>query len=291
VLEDAVVAAIRERTRRGWSIRAIAKEFGVHRETVRRYLRQGPTRVVQTRPRARCLNIALREHGREFFVASAHHNAVRVLEELKKLGAAASIATVRRAVRDLRRARVRLETAPPESLQASSSPSAPTAEEIERDLGLARRFARAYERDDPDELESELMAVLAKLEVHRHDSRTWEARVVKAFKNRCLNWRRDRSRHNQILERLDQTSGTDDDAPPLADLLPGAGDDVASRLAERLARQELDSWHRKVLDALILTHGVRAEAARLLGVSRGTIQNALPRINAVLAKHGFRFKC
>jgi transposase len=290
VLEDAVVAAIRERARRGWSIRAIAKGLGVHRETVRHYLRQGPTRFAQTRPRARRLNTALREQARQFFVASAPQNAVRVLEELKKLGVAASIATVRRAVHDLRRARVGFETTPPESLQASSSPRAPTAEEVERDLELARRFARAYERDDPDELESELMAVLAKLEVHRHDSRTWEARVIRAFKNRCLNWRRDQSRHDQKLERLDQTSGTDDDAP-LVDIVPGASDLADSRLAERLARQELNPWHRKVLDALIVTHGGRADAARLLGVSRGTIQNALPRINAVLAKHGFRFKC
>jgi transposase len=125
VIEGEIVTAIRELASRGFGSKAIAREVGVARNTVRRYLRQSVAVGMQTRPAARRLTEATRATARQLYTGAAAGNAVvvrRLLAEQEQVRV--SERTVQRAVADLRReqrvaalATVRVETPPGEQLQ------------------------------------------------------------------------------------------------------------------------------------------------------------------------------
>jgi transposase len=125
VIEGEIVTAIRELASRGVGSKTIAREVGVARNTVRRYLRQSVAVGTQTRPAARRLTEAARATARQLYIGAAAGNAVvvrRLLTEQERVRV--SERTVQRAVADLRReqrvaalATVRVETPPGEQLQ------------------------------------------------------------------------------------------------------------------------------------------------------------------------------
>jgi transposase len=106
-----------------WGVKRIARELGVARNTVRRYLRS-PLADVQTRPAARALDVDERSQARELFAGVAGGNAVVVTQLLAERGVEASVRTVQRAVAEQRReqrvsqlATVRFETEPGSQMQ------------------------------------------------------------------------------------------------------------------------------------------------------------------------------
>ena len=124
VIEGEIVTTIRELASRGVGSKTIARELGVARNTVRRYLRQGIAAGVQMRPAARCLTEGTRATARDLYAGVAGGNAVVVKRLLAERGVVASERTIQRAVADLRRAQrvatlatVRVETAPGDQLQ------------------------------------------------------------------------------------------------------------------------------------------------------------------------------
>ena len=126
MVEPEVVVRIRALGAMGWGAKRVAREVGVARNTVRRYLRGGGAAEVQARPCARRLSEDQRREARELFSAEAAGNAVVVRELLASRGVRASMSTVQRAVRAQRQrlraealATVRYETGPGEQMQAS----------------------------------------------------------------------------------------------------------------------------------------------------------------------------
>src|SRR3954469_806862 len=107
----------------GWGAKRIARELGLARNTVRRYLR-GARAEVQEHLAARRLDETARAEALRLFGAEAEGNAVVVTRLLRDRGIAASVRTVQRVVEDRRRsqrasqvATVRFETAPGEQMQ------------------------------------------------------------------------------------------------------------------------------------------------------------------------------
>jgi transposase len=124
MVEAEAVREMREFAARGWGAKRIARELGLARNTVRRYLRGGPAAEVQERPTARCLDGTSRLEAVALFDGVAEGNAVVVAEMLAQRGIEASIRTVQRAVAERRReqiaaalATVRFETAPGRQMQ------------------------------------------------------------------------------------------------------------------------------------------------------------------------------
>jgi transposase len=124
VIEGELVTAIRTLAARGVGTKAIARELGVARNTVRRYCRAPVPAGVQTRPRGRRLTDAHREQVRALCTGPAAGNAVVVQRLLAAQGCVVSARTIERAVADLRQAEraaalatVRVETPPGEQLQ------------------------------------------------------------------------------------------------------------------------------------------------------------------------------
>ena len=124
VIEGEIVTAIRELASRGVGSKTIAREIGVARNTVRRYLRQPVAARVQVRPATRRLADDARTTVREMYTGMAGGNAVVVKRLLAERGVVVSERTIQRAVADLRRAQrvaalatVRVETAPGDQLQ------------------------------------------------------------------------------------------------------------------------------------------------------------------------------
>jgi transposase len=118
------VRAMKELRRLGWGFKSIARELGVRRATVKRYLVAGAQPGLQERPGARCLDGAARAAAVELLDGAADGNAVVVAELLGEQGVDASVRTVQRAVSQHRKARraaelatVRFETAPGHQLQ------------------------------------------------------------------------------------------------------------------------------------------------------------------------------
>lgn len=123
MVEPEVVRQIRLLHEAGWGAKRIAKEVGVARNTVRRYLRSRRADV-QVRPAARALDEDGRAQARELFVGRAAGNAVVVQQMLEERGVEASVRTVQRAVAEQRReqrvaqvATVRFETEPGSQMQ------------------------------------------------------------------------------------------------------------------------------------------------------------------------------
>jgi transposase len=124
MVEAEAVREMRELAGRGWGAKRIARELGLARNTVRRYLRGGAGAEVQERPAARRLDEMARAEAVALFDGAAEGNAVVVADLLAARGVEASVRTVQRAVAERRReqraadlATVRFETAPGRQMQ------------------------------------------------------------------------------------------------------------------------------------------------------------------------------
>ena len=124
MVEPRIVRQIRELASQGWGSRRIAQEFGVARNTVRRYRRGDAEAERQVRPRARRLDEWGRAAAIRLFDGLAEGNAVVVRELLSLQGVSASVRTIQRVVEQHRRqqrvaqvASVRFETAPGQQMQ------------------------------------------------------------------------------------------------------------------------------------------------------------------------------
>lgn len=124
MVEQEVVRQMRVLEDAGWGAKRIARELGIARNTVRRYLRRGAAAGVQVRPAARCLDEGAAQKAVALFEGEAEGNAVVVQQMLAECGVVASVRTVQRAVEDSRRealvdtvATVRFETAPGRQMQ------------------------------------------------------------------------------------------------------------------------------------------------------------------------------
>lgn len=124
MVEPELVRQARSLTGQGWSIRQVARELGLARNTVRRYVRGGELAEVQRRPGAWRLTVRDRELAQELFEGQAEGNAVVVAELLAEHGVKASVRTVQRVIQPRRRekaaaqlATVRFETEPGHQMQ------------------------------------------------------------------------------------------------------------------------------------------------------------------------------
>jgi transposase len=123
VVEGEIVTAIRELARRGWGSKAIARELGIARNTVRRYRRHPIVAGQQGRPPRRLTEDVVCE-AQTLYTGVAEHNAVVVHRLLRDQGRAIGLRTVQRAVAPVRQAQraaavatVRIETAPGAQMQ------------------------------------------------------------------------------------------------------------------------------------------------------------------------------
>ena len=123
VVEGEIVTAIRELADRGWGSKAIARELGVARNTVRRYRRHPVVAGQQVRA-PRQLTEDVVEEAQVLYRTVAEHNAVVVHRLLRDQGRAIGLRTVQRAVAPVRQAQraadvatVRVETAPGAQMQ------------------------------------------------------------------------------------------------------------------------------------------------------------------------------
>jgi transposase len=124
MVEQEVVRQMRVLAEAGWGAKRIAREVGVARNTVRRYLRSRGKEEKQERPQARRLRQAEQKRAVELWEGQAEGNAVVVQALLAEQGVEASVRTVQRAVRERRQqvraaevATVRFETAPGQQMQ------------------------------------------------------------------------------------------------------------------------------------------------------------------------------
>ena len=123
VVEGEIVTAIRELADRGWGSKAIARELGVARNTVRRYRRHAVVAGQQVRSPRRLTEDVVRE-AQALYTTVAEHNAVVVHRLLRDEGRPIGLRTVQRAVAPVRQAQraadvatVRVETAPGAQMQ------------------------------------------------------------------------------------------------------------------------------------------------------------------------------
>jgi transposase len=166
MLEPEIVRQIRSFAEMQWGSRRIAREVGVSRQTVRRYLRGGATAEIQRRP-ARC---ALDEVGRAraiaLFDTTAAGNAVVVRQLLADEGVDVAVRVVQRALAPHRQtkraaqvATVRFETAPGHQLQIDFGEKWVRVAGVETKvhlfvavLGYSRRsYVRAFRRQQHDD--------------------------------------------------------------------------------------------------------------------------------------------
>lgn len=103
MVEQEVVRQVRVLAEAGWGARRIAREVGVARNTVRRYLRAGSAADTQVRPKARRLTESEQLRAVELWDSAAEGNAVVVKALLAQEGVEASVRTVQRAVERRRR--------------------------------------------------------------------------------------------------------------------------------------------------------------------------------------------
>jgi transposase len=123
MVEAEAVRQMRDLATKGWGAKRIARELGVARNTVRRYLR-GAVADLQRHPSQQRLDEVRRAEAVALFDGEAEGNAVVVAQLLGERGIEASVRTVQRAVADRRReqraadvATVRFETAPGRQMQ------------------------------------------------------------------------------------------------------------------------------------------------------------------------------
>src|ERR1700730_1088757 len=123
MLKPEVVDLIHELSGQGLGSKRIARQLGISRNSVRRYL-AGAKAGFQERPKARRLDAHTRHEVQRLFDTVAQGNAVVIQQELAARGIALELRTVQRAVTSLRQeararalATVRFETAPGEQMQ------------------------------------------------------------------------------------------------------------------------------------------------------------------------------
>lgn len=124
MVEVEAVRQMRDLASKGWGAKRIARELGLARNTVRRYLRGGEAAEVQRHPSQQRLDEARLAEAVALFEGEAEGNAVVVAQLLAARGIEASVRTVQRAVAQRRRqlraaelATVRFETAPGRQMQ------------------------------------------------------------------------------------------------------------------------------------------------------------------------------
>ncbi len=165
MVEPEIVRQIRALDEFGWSSRRIARELGVNRGTVKRYVRGAPVDV-QHRPTRRVLDEADRATAISLFDTTAEGNAVVVQQLLAELGIDVQVRVVQRVVaphRDAKRAReaatVRFETAPGHQLQIDFGEKLVTIAGVRTKvmlfvgvLSYSRRcYVRAFRRQQHDD--------------------------------------------------------------------------------------------------------------------------------------------
>ncbi len=123
MLEPEVVDRIRELSGQGLGSKRIARQLGVSRNCVRRYL-AGATVGFQERPAARRLDGATLREVHDLFGTIAEGNTVVIQQELARRGLHVELRTLQRAVASLRQqqraqalATVRFETPPGRQIQ------------------------------------------------------------------------------------------------------------------------------------------------------------------------------
>src|SRR5689334_5541035 len=91
MVDPEVVQQLRGLRAQGWGVKRIARELGIARNTVKRYVRGGDAALTQVRPEARALDDGQRERAVELFEQVAEGNAVVVHRELSREGTEASV--------------------------------------------------------------------------------------------------------------------------------------------------------------------------------------------------------
>jgi transposase len=124
MVEPEVIRQVRALHEQGWGTKRIAREVGIARNTVKRYLRGGEAAQVQLRPGAWSLSAEERALAVELLDGEAEGNAVVVSDLLAARGIEASVRTVQRVVEVHRSAQmaaqaatVRFETEPGHQMQ------------------------------------------------------------------------------------------------------------------------------------------------------------------------------
>jgi transposase len=217
MVEAETVQALRVLAGRGWGARAIARELGVSRNTVRRYLRGGESAERQERPGRRILDLDARAVAKQMFTGVAEGNAVVVKRELQRAGVEVGVRTVQRVVRDERLARraqelatVRYERGPGEQMQIDFGEKLVTigGEPVRTYLFVAvlsysrRIFVKAFLRQRQDDWREGLACAFrhfggttqevlidnARALVTEHDVQTRTVRLAPGFASFCRDW-------------------------------------------------------------------------------------------------------
>ena len=217
MVEAETVRALRVLAERGWGARAIARELGISRNTVRRYVRGGQSAEQQERPTRRILDPDARAVAKQIFTGVAEGNAVVVARELQRAGTEVGVRTVQRVVREERLARraqelatVRYERGPGEQMQIDFGEKLVTigGEPVRTYLFVAvlsysrRIFVKAFLRQRQDDWREGLACAFrhfggttqevlidnARALVTEHDVRTRTVRLAPGFASFCRDW-------------------------------------------------------------------------------------------------------
>lgn len=124
MIEPDAVRQLRQLRAQGWGTKRIARELGIARNTIRRYVREGVAAEKQERPAARALDDDGRKLATALFDGEAEGNAVVVTDLLRARGYDVAVRTVQKVTASRRRERVaaalasvRFETAPGAQMQ------------------------------------------------------------------------------------------------------------------------------------------------------------------------------
>jgi transposase len=103
MIEPDSVRQVKDLHRQGWGTKRIARELGLARNTVKRYLRLGAAAERQERPAARCLDAEGVALAVKLFDTEAQGNAVVLTELLHARGYDVGLRTVQQTVQHRRR--------------------------------------------------------------------------------------------------------------------------------------------------------------------------------------------